>query len=112
MWVSMTAFMMVVDGQSLPRGAAVAAVVALGGLAAWATYHTVSRRNDGLAAFIVVGVSGTTLSDHRADLPLENGLGEGGIRVVIMVVLHEFIGATVRLFYGVSREGGEQRAGS
>jgi len=112
MWVSMTAFMMVVDGQSLPRGAAVAAVVALGGLAAWATYHSVSRRNDGLAAFIFVGFPITaSLGDHWSDLPLEKALTGPVVTAVIMVVLQVFIGVATRLFYGEARDGKEQRAG-
>ncbi len=36
-------------GQPLSHAATVAAVAALGGLIAWAIYHAISRRNDGMA---------------------------------------------------------------
>ena len=40
-------------GQPLSHAATVAAVAALGGLITWAIYHAISRRDDGMAIFVL-----------------------------------------------------------
>ena len=61
------------DGQPLPRAAAVAAMLSLGGLVVWAIYHVLSRRNDG-SAFFIMAFSANVTRGHRGVLPLKEEL--------------------------------------
>lgn len=68
-WVSGATGMVVVGGETIPRAAAVARVGAIGGLIAWALYHAISGRADGLA-FLITTKFGPATPQPGARLPL------------------------------------------
>ena len=57
MWVVGSVILMLYGGQPLHHAVPIGAMGALGGLIAWAIYHGISHRNDGLGIFIMALVA-------------------------------------------------------
>jgi len=92
MWVVGTVAITQARGHPLPQAATVAAVGAPGGLIAWAIYHALSRRNDGLAIFILaLGVQ-----NHTAILSLRGAVAVQIVSLLVTASLAVVSGLLVR----------------
>ena len=105
-WVLGTVMSVQFYGQTLNRGAIVAAVGALGALLAWASYHAISRRNDGLAIFIVV--LSATCFHPLPTLPLSQVVTMQTFVIVVLAVGFSAFGVIFR----APREGDGKTTGS
>jgi hypothetical protein len=98
-WAMGTVMLVQSQRQAFARPALPAGISALGGLLAWAVYHAVSRRNDGL--IIVMGGLATTmgLRDLLA-LPLGQQLSMQVRLIAVWVCLSVVFGLLARKLYG------------
>ncbi len=95
LWVFGTLMVAQVHGQTLVGAATIAAVSALGGLIAWAIYHTISRRNNGLGIFTLAATVTLTTS-HQNVLPLNEALTQQASAVVILALTSVVFGLMSR----------------
>ncbi len=78
-------------GQTLSGEAILAAAAAVGGLIAWAIYHAISRRNDGLVILMMALLFNLPRPDSIA-LPLREELTKQSFPFIILVMLSIIVG--------------------
>ena len=100
-WISATVIMASPAFVGLPfsRAGLYAAISAAGGLFAWAIYHGISRRNDGLMIILVAPIL-TLVSASRSSLPPRTELIAQGVAIGFMALS----AAPVALFLRRSRK--------
>jgi hypothetical protein len=98
-----------VRGQTLAGAATIAAANALGGLIAWAIYHAISRRNDGLMIFIFAFLGTVPRSDQIA-LPLTDELTKRAVDLNILAIVSVAMGLLNRWLYRERRKGATARS--
>jgi hypothetical protein len=111
LWVFEIYVLAQVRGQTLAGAATIAAATALGGLIAWAIYHALSRRNDGLMIFILASVGTVPRSDQIA-LPLTNELTQRVAHFISLAMLSVAMGLGVRWLNRERRSGKKATARS
>jgi hypothetical protein len=84
-----------VQRQSMAGAATIALVNALGGLIAWAVYHVISRRNDGMVV-IMMAVLGLTPRSGQMALPLNDEVTRQAVAFFILASMSVVMALFVR----------------
>ena len=104
-WTFAMIGMMGFQGFQWPRAAAIASMIAIGALVAWFIYHAISRRDDGLAIFIITLTSSGTMG-RRSPLPLQEEVLRAAVGVIVAILGSCIVG----LFLRVRWKGGPKPA--
>ena len=89
-----------VCGQSLVGAVTISAAVTFGGLIAWAIYHTISRRNDGMV-ILMLALLLTVPSTDQIALSLMGELTRRAVPFILLAIISVAVG----LFYRERRKG-------